>query len=186
MDLVSALLGQNLIGVYEANADVEDARLLLVLTQRDLLRDRNYGLVHTFLRRSGQPAALEALVVRQADVVVEHASVLVQLHYTEGLREQLIGEVGSIAWLTWVDGPAGAVDRGTLLSRLQSSRPLFGRRLPRCSQHPWERKSRFRVLKKALRSPVANSSCWAIPRPADGPASHYRSVWQLLLSRRTT
>jgi hypothetical protein len=133
VDIVAALLGQNLAAIYVANgasnAGADGSRFLLVLTHRDLLRDRKYGLVHTFLRRSGQPAQLEVLVMRQADLAVEQPSVLVQLHYSEGLREHLAGEVGSTAWLTWVDGPTGAVDRGTLLVRLQGNRALVGESL---------------------------------------------------------
>src|SRR5436309_10301754 len=87
VDLVTALLGQNLHGIYLTGdgftgpsiTEVSTLRVLVV-TARDLLRDTRLGLVQTFCRHSLQPAALEVLVVRVADLVSAHPSLLVQLH----------------------------------------------------------------------------------------------------------
>jgi hypothetical protein len=155
VDILAALLGQNLVGVYVANASPVDTRCLLVVTHRDLLRDRKYGLVQAFLRRSGQPALLELLVVRQADLAVEHPAVLVQLHYNEDLREHLATAVGSPAWLRWVDGPMGAVDRGTLLARLQGHHTVLGPPL-----------ARLTATEGAAPQPVGDAH--GKPLPADG------------------
>src|SRR2546421_12229794 len=88
VDLATALLGQHLHGVYLTGdgftgpsiAEVSTLRVLIV-TVRDLLRDTRLGLVQTFLRHSLQPAALEGLVVRVADLASAHASLLVQRRF---------------------------------------------------------------------------------------------------------
>src|SRR5437660_6064020 len=94
--LMSALLGQNLRGLYltgdgftgPSSAEVSTLRVLIV-TARDLLRDTRLGLMQTFLGHSLQPAALEVLVVREADLASAHPSLLVQLQFSEALRPQL-------------------------------------------------------------------------------------------------
>ncbi|HEY8836078.1 MAG TPA: hypothetical protein VIO16_00040, partial [Dehalococcoidia bacterium] len=124
IDVISALLGANLLGIYAYGPSAPSAepttRALLVVTARDLLRDTRYALTQTFLRHSREAEPLEVLVVRQADLVAQ-PSVLVQFHYTEAEREQLAAQVGSIAWLSWTDGSTGSVDRAELIGHLQQT-----------------------------------------------------------------
>jgi hypothetical protein len=90
IDVISALLGANLLGIYAyepAPAAEPATTALLIVTVRDLFRDTKYGLAQTFLRHSSEAEPLEAPVVREADLVAQ-PSVLVQLHYTEAEREQ--------------------------------------------------------------------------------------------------
>ena len=133
IDVISALLGANLLGIYAyepAPSAEPTTRALLVVTARDLLRDTRYALTQTFLRHSREAEPLEVLVVRQADLVAQ-PSVLVQLHYTEAEREQLAAQVESIAWLSRTDGLAGSVDRAEFIACLQhTGRTIAGRPLP--------------------------------------------------------
>lgn len=134
LEIVGALLGQNLVGAYTTSpapaADTPALRLLVVTT-RDVLRDTKLGPVQALLRRSGQPAALAVLAVRQAGLVGAQPSLPIQLHFAEGLRPQLAAATTSLLWLNWSDGPNGAVDRATALGTLQQAAlTLAGPALP--------------------------------------------------------
>jgi hypothetical protein len=122
LDVLTALLGQNLAGVYATplapTADTPALRLLVV-TARDILRDTKLGLVQALLRRSTHPTALELLVVRHADLVASQPALLIQLHFAEGTRPQFTADTTSLLWLRWPDGPSGSVDRATLLAQLE-------------------------------------------------------------------
>jgi len=130
IDVISALLGAKLLGIYAYGPTAPSAepttRALLVVTARDLLRDTKYGLTQTFQRHSREAEPMEALVVRHADLVAQ-PSVLVQLHYTERERPALTAAVGNTTWLTWPEGPTGSVE---FFNRLQEAgRTLVGRPL---------------------------------------------------------
>ena len=134
LEVIGALLGANLVGVYAYDTALEAAPgtlALLIVTTRDLTRDRKYGLTQTLLRHATRAGVREALVVRQTDLLPTQPSLLVQLHYTESERPALTAAVGSTVWLRWPDGPSGSVDPTALVQRLQETgRALIGCSLP--------------------------------------------------------
>jgi hypothetical protein len=134
LDIVAALLGQNLVGLYATRPSSSADRSVLplvVVTARDVRRDTKLGLLQALLRRSLQPAALEVLVVRQADLLSPDPSLLLQLHFAEGARPQFAADTASLMWLSWPDGPSGAIDRDPVVRQLrQDALTLAGPALP--------------------------------------------------------